>query len=160
MIKENAINKEIRTPELLIVGNAMSWKDTVIQLSNISSLTTVSLNPEPFPIVWIIVMILASVFLIRYYLFVSVLLWGFAGLLIYLWYKQNQQLAQRRNLRIMMNSGKLFVIAFNNKEFLKKVYGVLGSIIAEDSHSTKNVRISIENSTITGEASVLNNLML
>lgn len=60
----------------------------------------------------------------------------------------------------MMNSGKVFIIGFKDKEFLEKVYGVLSSIIAEGNESSEHIRININNSTISGEAHVLNDLIL
>lgn len=49
--------KTIVTPELSVVGNVMSWKNSVIQLSNISSISTVPLELLPFP-TWAIPLIL------------------------------------------------------------------------------------------------------
>lgn len=162
MTKEDIMKKEkeIDTPELSIAGNVMAWKNTIIQLSNVSSLSTVALDPVAFPLWTILGILIAVVFIPLKLIIVTLLLWIFSAIGIYDWYKKNQEVAKQRNLIIMMNSGKIFVIGFNNKEFLEKVYGVLSSIIAEGNNSSEHIRININNSTISGEAHVLNDLIL
>lgn len=162
MTKEDIMKreKEINTPELSIAGNVVAWKNTIIQLSNVSSLSTVALDPVAFPL-WTIVGSFIAIILIPFKLaFLTFLFWVLAAIVIYAWYKQNQEIAKQRNLIIMMNSGKVFVIGFKDKEFLEKVYGVLSSIIAEGNESSEHIRININNSTISGEAHVLNDLIL
>lgn len=162
MTKEDIMKreKEINTPELSIAGNVMAWKNTIIQLSNVSSLSTVALDPVAFPL-WTIVGSFIAIILIPFKLaFLTFLFWVLVAIVIYAWYKQNQEIAKQRNLIIMMNSGKVFVIGFKDKEFLEKVYGVLSSIIAEGNESSEHIRININNSTISGEAHVLNDLIL
>lgn len=162
MTKEDIMKreKEINTPELSIAGNVMAWKNTIIQLSNVSSLSTVALDPVAFPL-WTIVGSFIAIILIPFKLaFLTFLFWVVAAIVIYAWYKQNQEIAKQRNLIIMMNSGKVFVIGFKDKEFLEKVYGVLSSIIAEGNESSEHIRININNSTISEEAHVLNDLIL
>lgn len=159
MTKENIIKKEINTPELSIAGNVMAWKNTIIQLSNISSLSTVALDPLKFPF-WTILVILGGFVIISESVGITFLIWIIAAAIIYFWYKKNQELAKQTNLIIMMNSGKIFVIGFKDKAFLEKVYGLLSSIIAEGNNPSEHIRININNSTISGEAHVLNDLIL
>lgn len=53
-----------------------------------------------------------------------------------------------------------FSIIFNNQKFLDKVFDVLSFIIAEDGKVNHNIKININNSTIDGNAHVLNDLAL
>lgn len=150
---------EIKTAELSVAGNVMSWHNTIIQLSNISSLSTVSLELKKFPF-WTIVALLIGLIFLKYQMLIAIIAFGLAGVVIYLWYRENERLKSQKNLIIMMNSGKTFIICFEDKQFLKKVYAVLCTIIAERNHSSKHIKININNSTISGEANVLNDLIL
>lgn len=159
MKNENTKSKEIRTPELSVAGNVMSWRDTIIQLSNISSLSTVPLELAAFPY-WTIIVILVGIFLLQESMAISFVAFGVAAVVIYLWYEKNLELKNQRNLVIMMNSGIVFVICFADKGFLQKVYGVLSTIIAEGNTASKHIKIDINNSVISGEARILNDLIL
>lgn len=53
--------KTIVTPQLFIAGNIMTWKSSALQLSNISSISTVPLELMPFPLWAILMLVLGSV---------------------------------------------------------------------------------------------------
>ncbi len=46
---EKKKEKSIETPELLIKGNIMCWEGTMVQLSNISCISTMPLEQLEFP---------------------------------------------------------------------------------------------------------------
>ena len=56
--------KTVQTPELFIAGNIMAWKDSVIQLSNISSISTVPLALKQFPL-WTLIGIFIGLLLFK-----------------------------------------------------------------------------------------------
>ena len=66
----------------------MAWKNTIIQLSNVSSLSTVALDPVAFPL-WTIVGSFIAIILIPFKLaLLTFLFWVLAAIVIYAWYKQ------------------------------------------------------------------------
>jgi len=56
--------KSIITPQLLIDGNIMAWKNSAIQLSNVSSISTVPLELMPFPS-WTLLVLLAGLIVFK-----------------------------------------------------------------------------------------------
>lgn len=57
--------KSIETPELLIKGNIMSWEGMMIQLSNVSCISTAPLELMGFPI-GSIVLLFIGIFILEY----------------------------------------------------------------------------------------------
>lgn len=149
--------KVIETPSLRIRKNIMMWEDTMIQLSNVSYLSANNIAATVFP-VWAAVMILAGLLLISQSALVALVLIGLGGLWIYLWYQGNEKRKQGAILTIRMNSGHTFQFTFNNKAFLLEVLKVLENIIVDGTDS--QVSINISNSTISGNARVLENANL
>ena len=60
---DSSKTREINTDSLKIHGNCMEFLDTVIQLSNISLISTNSIIPTKFP-VWSIAAIIIGIFLL------------------------------------------------------------------------------------------------
>lgn len=104
--------KSIVTPQLLIDVNIMAWKESILQLSNISSVSTVPLEPVPFPS-WVPFLLLAGVVasLISWVWVIIFIAIAAAGILI--WYQKNEELKMQKNLIILMNSGMTFSFLFN-----------------------------------------------
>ena len=53
--------KSIETEQLLIKRNIMSWEDTMIQLSNVSVISTSQLEPLKFPRIILLTLIASFV---------------------------------------------------------------------------------------------------
>ena len=149
--------KVIETPSLRIRKNIMMWEDTMIQLSNVSYVSASNIATTVFP-VWAALMILAGLLVISESVLVALVLIGLGGLWIYLWYQGNVQRKQGAILTIRMNSGHTLQFTFNNKAFLLEVLKVLENIIVDGTDS--QVSINISNSTISGNARVLENANL
>ncbi len=149
--------KVIDTPSLRIRKNIMMWEDTMIQLSNVSYVSASNIATTVFP-VWAALMILAGLLVISESVLVALVLIGLGGLWIYLWYQGNVQRKQGAILTIRMNSGHTLQFTFNNKAFLLEVLKVLENIIVDGTDS--QVSINISNSTISGNARVLENANL
>ena len=135
----------------------MMWEDTMIQLSNVSYVSASNIATTVFP-VWAALMILAGLLVISESVLVALVLIGLGGLWIYLWYQGNVQRKQGAILTIRMNSEHTLQFTFNNKAFLLEVLKVLENIIVDGTDS--QVSINISNSTISGNARVLENANL
>lgn len=149
--------KVIDTPSLRIRKNIMMWEDTMIQLSNVSYVSASNIATTVFP-VWAALMILAGLLVNSESVLVALVLIGLGVLWIYLWYQGNVQRKQGAILTIRMNSGHTLQFTFNNKAFLLEVLKVLENIIVDGTDS--QVSINISNSTISGNARVLENANL
>lgn len=146
--------KKIETPELVVSGNSMAWKDMVIQLSNISTVSTVPLDKLPFP-TWTLVVFAISSFAFTVNALFGILGFGFAACYLLYWYSKNENLESQRNLVIQMNSGISLIVHIENRKFLNEVFEVLSSIIAEGDKKTQNIKININNSSITDNGKVI-----
>ena len=149
----------IKTPQLLVKGNIMIWKGTMIQLSNVSCISTMPLVHNAFPL-FSIVFLLMGLLLLGYNLIVSIILFGIGAVCIYNWDKTNEQRKKNTILNIVMNSGSNFQIVINNRDFLVKVLKVLEAIIIDGGVGKQDVSINIQGCSITGNARVLNDLNL
>jgi len=144
--------KTIETPSLLIKKNIMAWDNTMIQLSNISYVSSYDVAKLSFPI-WAAVLILAGLFLMGKSTFLAVVLVVVGGLWIYYWYQENEKRKKCAVLTIRMNSGSNLYFAFSDKAFLTKVMNVLSYIIING--TDRRVSISIKDCDISGNAQVL-----
>lgn len=151
--------KKIITSQLMIVGNIMAWADSALQLSNVSSISTVPLELIPFPL-WTLLILLVGIFAFKVSWLPAVAFIAIAiGSILY-WHQKNEELKLQRNLLILMNSGITFSFLFRDQQFLEKVFNVLSSIIAEAGKEERQVKININNSTISGNAKVLSDMFI
>lgn len=149
--------KIIDTPNLYIEGNIMSWEDNMLQLSNVVNISTVPQGLLAFPF-WTLLLILAGFILIRQIFWFALIMLILSGIIIYWWYKRNEELKTQSHLVIHTNSGKVYSFLFSDRKFLKEVFNVLGEIIL-NGHSMKGgIHISITGNKIEQGASILNNL--
>lgn len=149
--------KTIDTPQLVITGNIMVWKDSMLQLSNISSVSAVALQPVPFP-TWTLLVFVLGLFALTIETTVALVMVIVAVFFIFVWAKSNNDISKQKKLIIRMNSGTVCSFLFNDKEFLDRVFGVLGAIISEAGKEERNIKIDINNSTISGNAKILNDM--
>lgn len=157
--KDNSQQLVIDTPRLWVKGNIMCWDGTMIQLSNVSCISTIPLVQAAFPFISILLLLL-GLFLFKYNWMVSLVLLGVGGVWIYHWYRINEERKKNTILNIVMNSGNCLQFVINNKEFLDKVLKVLEEIIIDGGVGKQNVSINIEGCQITGNARVLNDFNL
>lgn len=150
--------KCIETDQLNITGNIMTWQGTMIQLSNVSYITTKRVNVTPFPwggLVLIGVGACAWIFT-KSWLALLIILLG--GVIIGEWYIENKKRAQLKILTICMNSGKNLQFLFTDWMFLNRVLSVLEKIIVSGGIGSQNISIDLSGSQFSGDAHVLNNL--
>ncbi len=146
--------KSIYTPQLAIAGNIMTWKNSAIQLSNISSISTVPFELQAFP-VWVLLAFLIGIVLFKVSLIMALLVLAAGIAVVVVWYQKNEELKRQKSLVIQMNSGIIFNFVFRDLYFLDNVFKVLSTIIAEGNTDAKNIKISIQNSTISDNAKIL-----
>ena len=115
MKKEATIN----TPELSIVGNAMAWKNSVIFLSNISSISNVPLETPPFPL-WALGVFIVGFICLSENALVGLALILFGGMAIAGWFLENNELQSQRKLIILTNAGITYSFTFRNLQFLEQ----------------------------------------
>lgn len=150
--------KSIETPKLLIKGNIMSWEGTMIQLSNVSCVSTEPLEQIEFPKLSILLLV-AGFLGLKYNPLIGILLMIGGAAWIYAWYYYNNLRKLDTILNIIMNSGNNLRFIISNKSFLDNVLGVLEQIIIDGGvGGQQNVSINISECEITGNAKVLNDL--
>lgn len=108
----------IQTKKLLVKGNIMSWDNTMIQLANVSCLSTTPLEEIPFP-KYSILLILVGLVMFKINVLVSLLALAAAGGWIYTWYNTNRKRSLQTVMSINMNSGMNFNLLFGDKGFWK-----------------------------------------
>lgn len=149
-------SREINTDTLKIHGNCMEFLDTIIQLSNISLISTNSIIPTKFPTWCIGAIAVGLICLFLKITLISVIGLGLLALgawTIYLWYQRVQQEKEIKKLVIATNSGQTFSILFYNGNFLERVIDVLKEIIANPGHLS-DVNFNIKDNTFTQGAAI------
>lgn len=147
----------IQTKKLLVKGNIMSWDNTMIQLANVSCLSTTPLEEIPFP-KYSILLILVGLVMFKINVLVSLLALAAAGGWIYTWYNTNRKRSLQTVMSINMNSGMNFNLLFGDKGFLEDVLKVLEKIITEGGIGDHNLSIDIYGCEFSGNSQVLNGL--
>ena len=149
--------KCIRTMKLNIMGNMMTWQGMLVQLSNVSYITTDELEAIAFPWISIMIIFVGFIFAMISFLFTIVAIALGVGL-IYLWYKQEQKRKSSARLTLCMNSGDKLALVFLDRSFLTKVMHVLEKIILEGGIGNNEITIDLSGAQFHGDASVLNDL--
>ncbi len=149
--------KAIETPTLLIKKNIMYWENTMIQLSNISCISTGNIASAPFPILAAL-FVLAGFWLFSKSAVLAIILCVIGGVWLLIWYFENESRREGAVLAIRMNSGQSLYFAFKRKDFLQSVLAVLERIIADG--GDRQVSINVENCTFSGDADILNGIRI
>lgn len=161
ILKNNAANsREIDTDSLKIYGNCLEFKDTVIQLSNVSLVANSLLSTPKFPLWSIAALVLgfACLFLkVGAIIVLGLFLLCGGGCAIYVWNQQVEREKQLKKLVIATNSGQTFSILFERGEFLDTVIGTLKEIIAHPGHHS-DIIINIKDNTIAPGGSVIDSV--
>lgn len=147
----------IETKRLSICGNIMTWDNTMIQLSNVSCLSTAILEDMPFP-KYALLLILAGIVMFKFSLWVSLLALALGAGWVYNWYNTNRKRSLQTLLSINLNSGLTLKLLFGDKAFLEDVLRVLEKIITEGGIGDNNLNIDIFGCKFSGNAQVLNGL--
>lgn len=151
--------KCITVDSLNITRNIMMWDETMIQLSNVSAITTRPLNPIYVP--WYpaaAVLLLLGLSGIQSY---SDKTMGFlmiiAGAVMAFWcFNMNSERKEQTILTVQMNSGVSYFFMVKEKKILNKLLAVLAKIIADGGVGNASISISIKDCTIRDNARLFN----
>lgn len=143
-ILENDTNV-IDTEILKVTGNLISWKNTILQIINISMISTTDITKQPFPL-WSLLLALIGIIAFSLNPFIAILLLAVSVGWIYLWYKKRSESKKHKRLNIVLNSGSVFSLVFEDQEFLDKVISVLTEILSAQK-TDSNITFNIKNST-------------
>lgn len=152
-------SKVIDTPNLYIEGNIMMWEGNILQLSNVVNISIVPQGLLGFPF-WTLILILAGIVLFGVNVLLALVSLVIAGVVIYFWYKRNEELKTQAHLNLITNSGKEFSFLFGDRAFLKRVFDVLGAIIVDGPSVKGGIDINISNNQIHQGASILKDMKL
>lgn len=122
-------NREIHVGALKIHGNSMEFGDTVVQLSNVSLVSTEDVEHSTFPI-WSLLVVLAGIGLMSVKFWIGFLCFLVVGIILYAWYKEVQRAKTSKRLVIVTNAGGRFPIIFQDEGFLKDVLETLKELIS------------------------------
>lgn len=158
--KENQQNKQgnaIKTDYLMIRDNIMEWGNTMIQLSNVSSISTITfIHKMPFPM-YSLIFVVAGLAGLQFSILLSIACLAVGVVWIYFWWKKNNNPDKTETLNVVMNSGTVFQFLFENEKFKMQVLRVLEGIIADRGKSTiGDINIDISNNQIQGDLSFMN----
>ena len=149
--------KKIQTKELQVKGNIMTWSDMMIQLSNVSCISTHPLAAIPFPVLSILALV-AGVILLSTSAFAGIILIVLGVCWIYLWVDKNKTQKDSKNLNILMNSGNNFSFIVHDPEFLNEIVMVLEQVLMNGGVGNSNITFNIKDNVIDGNAQLLNDL--
>lgn len=135
----------IETPELQISKYVITFRDTAIQISNISSVAICSFPKKSIPtITWIFIVLGLLAFTVNP--FIGILLVGFGGVIIFKIYQDNQD--PGKYIKIAMNSGIDYFFTSGSTIFLKEVAETIAYCINHPNEHRDNVTINITDSKI------------
>lgn len=149
-------NKNIETPFLKVRGNCLEIENTIIQLSNISLLSTTDVAPDKFPILSVVLILIGCVFAERIEVVAAVAI-IIGGAWLFYWYLAAQKAKELKRLTIITNSGNVFPIVFDDEKFLSKVVTVMTDIIRDPAHA-RDITINVKECTFSDDASVIGNM--
>lgn len=143
-------NREINTDSLKIYGNCLEFKDTIVQLSNVSLIANNPIVTTQFPRWTLVGMLLGFACLFLKFgaaIVLGLLAIGVCGYVICAWYARVEREKQIKKLVIATNSGQSFSILFEKGDFLDSVVNALTEIIAHPDHHS-DIIINIKDNTI------------
>lgn len=154
----NKKEKTVQTRNLFIQGHLLQWEGVIIQISNISLITSSNMNRPIFPI-WAGIMAIIGLSLLKLVWYVGLIALAIGGVGIYFWYSEVERVKNNKYLNILLNSGFTYSILFTNEDFLQNVMQVFANIFEDAAEDHANYYIDIKNSTISNGASVVQNSM-
>lgn len=122
----------------------------MIQISNISMITTTDVAGLPFPFFSLLI-ICAGLIFASESIIIAILCWIISGAWIMYWYKQCQDRSRIKKLNFILNSGGMYTLIFNDKNFLNEVSSVLlGILVSKDRKA--NITFNIKNNTFKDDS--------
>lgn len=133
----------IETNQMRIFENSFVYESSVLQISNISSVSVAPFPPKAISL-WMIICILAGLISLNKYTFLLGLLLiaiGVAGII----YVRNYNLNKGHYLTVIMNSGRTYYFNCTDSKFLYKIKNVMMQCMNDPK---KSFNIDLRNSSI------------
>lgn len=149
---------KIEGGKMTIKGNIMILDELIVQLSNVSCMTTQGVGRTQFPFASLIIVLIGIILMSMEHM------WGIAAIVagvvwIIVWYQKNNERLSHTYLNIIMNSGDNIRILFTSKKFLENVLAVLGKIIQSGGVGDQQfISINVSGNKFEGNADLLNSL--
>ena len=157
--KKNANNQgnAIKTDYLMIRDNIMEWGNTMIQLSSVSSISTITfVHKVPFPM-YSLLFVIAGIGGLQYSLLLGIACLAVGILWIYYWWNKNNNPDKTETLNVVMNSGTIYQFLIEDEKFKMHVLRILEGIIADGGKNTiGDINIDLHSSEIHGDLSFMN----
>ena len=152
----------LETTSLTIKGHLLRWNNYVVQISNISLVSSGEKDPPSFP-KWILWTTLIGIIILAYgikessgyysdnelaggMIGIAILLLAIAVIALVIWINQVWSCQEEKYLHIHMNSGSTYSILFKDKEFLeKKVIPMFSKIFEDGAKDNSSFYIDIRN---------------
>lgn len=135
----------IETPELQISKRVITFRNTAIQISNISSVAICSFPKKSIPtITWVLMVLGLLMFTVNP--IIGVVLLALGCVIIFKIYQDNQNPGQY--IKIGMNSGTDYFFTSDSTNFLKDVTETIAYCINHPDEHRDNVTINIHDSKI------------
>ena len=155
----------LETTSLTIKGHLLRWNNYVVQISNISLVSSGEKDQPSFP-KWILWTTLIGIIILAYgikessgyysdnelaggMIGIAILLLAIAVIALVIWINQVWSCQEEKYLHIHMNSGSTYSILFKDKEFLeKKVIPMFSKIFEDGAKDNSSFYIDIRNCNI------------
>lgn len=138
----------ITTPFLTVKGNLICWQNTIIQISNISTISKDSMNIKPFPSLSIIMALIGWILISTNNMIpIGVCLLAIGLGWFATWLCDIYQKSKLRKLVFVMNSGEKYTIIFDSLVFLEEVLKILTELLAFKNENA-NIVFNIKNNKI------------
>lgn len=150
----NPKEKTVNTEKLFIQGHLLRWEDVIIQISNISLITSANVTAPQFPL-WALIMAVVGLVLLKPIWYIGLILIAIAIFAFFAWYSSVQDAKNSKYLNILLNSGQTYLIMFQSKHFLNDVLQVFANIFEEGPSGNTNYYINIKDSKIDHNSSII-----
>lgn len=151
--------KQFSNIVMQIQGNALCFEDNLIQLSNITRVWLGSVPKESLKFIPILVCILIGLFLLIGGMrsgspLLNVIGLGFCLIAVYFIYQYKSQ-KQLHAINMELNSSQYFSFFSEDKDFLKKAFQTIQSIMTDTEEKMNNTTINFTNSNIVNNGNML-----
>lgn len=147
--------KVFNDPELRIMGNTISCRDSFIQISNITQAWVGTTAKEPMPVSTLIFCAIGAIAIFSLLpgqgKSLGIIPVVIAAVILY----RHSLKVPIHGLNIELNSGRTYTFTSTNMQFIGKAYTVIRSIVQDTGTRTSNdtILINMANGTIVNESS-------
>lgn len=155
MKRENGIE----TSKLVVKDKIMIWDNTMLQLSNVSSVSAAPMERMAFPKWSVLLMVLGFLF-VQYDMLLCLLFIGGGLGWIIAWDQINKAREQKKVLSVVTNSGDKYYFVFKDEKFLRKVLYTFKEIFNDKGTPNPMIVVDMKNSIVKGNLHMMNNSKL